>query len=205
MYRLVLSPAINSVPPVRPYLIPLVTRLLEQFSSSPICSDVFLEKSLMERIPVTDNSLKRKIHEIKTLSKSSEQPALVLLPDHDSAVPDRNSILHVDGIVVLTSAFGSSAPARKLNSTVESLAQKFPEARISVFECGRIIPNDSDLTGEEKRNWKETVLDDSYRIVSQFLPTKYREIGPRHLAQAIRLNYETCERMLNPDLFYTTL
>lgn len=195
MYRLVLSPAVNSHSPVRPSLFPLVARVVEQFGSSAMCSEVFLEEALMAKLPVKDNSLKRKIHDIKTVTKPSEKPALVLLADHFRILPDRESLLHVDGIVVLTSAFGSPVAGRKLNSTVESLALKFPEARISVFHCGRIIPTDADLVREQKRSWKEAVLDDSYRILSQFLPTKYREIEPRHLAQAIRLNYETCARM----------
>ena len=143
------------------------------------------------------NSLNHKIHDIESMPESPHQPVIILFPDVVSIVPDGFSFSAVDSIVVVTSAFGPSAAARKLNATVDGLAAKFPDARISVFQCGRIIPTDADLTEGTNRGWKETILDDTYRIVSQFLPTKYREIEPRHLAQAIRLNYETCERMLS--------
>ena len=66
--------------------------------------------------------------------------------------------------------------------------------RISAYRVGMILP--SAVKGEKSHfvpSRMETVKEAAYPILSQFLPADYREIESKHLALAMRLNYETCE------------
>lgn len=71
-----------------------------------------------------------------------------------------------------------------------------PGIRICDFQYGRLILPDRVKVDYYKGKMDlDQLKDTAYSIYSQFLPTRYREINTDELAQAIRLNFETCAGM----------
>ncbi len=162
----------------------LTEKLLQQFSASPYCSEILVPESngLMfgnspKIVPVSDISDHPNTNRLQTL---------VIGSGSDIEHPRDDVPL---SLVILSSIFGSNGKTPAL----QELSKKFPAARISVFRYSRILCSDAGSDIMKARELKDVCLDSGYPIFSQFLPARYREIEASHLAQAIRLNYETCE------------
>ena len=159
----------------------LTEKLLTQFSASSRCSSIFIDPAAgfsVDKFPKVKESN-------SDLSDGTKAFAICTEDDNlGTFVSDQ-----VFSIAVLSPFFRST----KLNQALENWTASFPEARISVFKYGRILSSDADPSFLKGRKIPDMLADKSYPIMSQFLPARYRELEARHLAQAIRLNLETCE------------
>ena len=168
--------------------------LVTQFRFSPLCEKVLVEK---DRV-VLDDDLKNltsdKVEIFTDLSelKLENTKSIGIIP---STLGSNIGVLgQLDSIILIKSIYTKEIDPCEAE-TIAKLRVRNPELRASVFAIGRII---QDLPADESlmslpMSKMEIVQDNLYPIYSQFLPARFREISPRNLAQAIRLNYETCE------------
>ena len=172
---------------------------MDQFNASAGCSAVFTDLSGMNQS--AELKIPKKAESIDVF-ECSDPTSTVLVSDLSSGIRDVTGS-NIQSIALIAPILGKESRDKSLDSVVNSWAARAPDARISVFQIGRIIPSSSNLNTGESQTRLEIIQDNLYPILSQFLPVKYREIEPAHLAQAIRLNYETCERMsLSPPYTY---
>lgn len=175
----------------------LIRKLVDQFSASPRCSEIVLEDSIIES---KDNP---KATSFKRFESSGEWKELLnLIITHDISHFKHIPLKNTDSVV----HFSSISQHNKISTHVQNISSLYPLSRISVFEYGRIMNSDAGAPELAGRRFADKAKDLSYPLLSQFLHARYREIEAKHLAQAVRLNYETCERMLiTPSDLYTFL
>jgi hypothetical protein len=195
MYRAVIvsKPTKNSK--IRALTATLLKRdLVRQFVASPMCSSV-----AVDIVDTNHPNLKSKLQDSKIVRFSSysdlaQSSAPNLLVNIGGNLPEDFEVDQVDRLVLVSSIFNRpdiDALRRRLKGLVAG-----KPVPVSVFETGHILPSFSKEDAVEEtgmRSKKDVVGDAVYSIGSQFLSAKYREIQSKHLAQAIRLNYETCE------------
>ncbi len=167
-------------------------KLIQQFSASAQCAEIFVDKSV--DVSATNFPKVVPISNFNEYSRPDRLPNLVI--GSCEVLSEFNSSIQNPSFVLLSPIFGSKGSGKM----VEELSSRFPDSRISVFKHSRILCSDASPSFIKGRSYKDITLDTSYPILSQFLPARYREIEASHLAQAIRLNYETCEPSYSESL-----
>lgn len=163
-------------------------QLVHQFSHSNLCASVSSDSGTLTNpeilwtSPVKQDTLQNK--------KLYLQTGAFAVPPVDAKT--------LAGISVVVSAF-RKFPTDEEKKSLELISQLAPACRISIFRIGRVYMNedkDTDIDSDFYFN-RNRILDTAYSYMSQFLPVRFREISSIHLAQSIRLNYDTCEGMLS--------
>ena len=167
-------------------------KLIQQFSASAQCAEIFVDNSF--QVSATNFPKVVPISNVNDYSRPDRLPNLVI--GSCEVVSGLNRSIPNPSFVLLSPIFGSKDSGKM----VEELSSRFPDSRISVFKHGRILCSDAAPSFLKGRSYLDLALDTSYPIHSQFLPARYREIEASHLAQAIRLNYETCEPSYSESL-----
>lgn len=173
----------------------LIRKLVDQFTASRRCSEIVLEDCIIEG---KDNP---KATSLKKFESSGEWKELLnLIITHDISYFKHIPLKNTDSVVHLSPI----SQHNKISTHFRNLSSLYPQSRISVFEYGRIMNSDAGAPALAGRRFTDKAKDLSYPLLSQFLHARYREIEAKHLAQAVRLNYETCERMLiaPPDPYF---
>jgi hypothetical protein len=191
MYRVIVNSNFPSLFSSKLGRAALLKGVVDQFNVSAACSIVFTD--FIDITQSADIKVPSKTKAIESFHYADPTPT-VLIADLNSDIFDVG-VSKIESIALIAPLLGKESREKTLDSLVNSWVTRAPDARISVFQIGRIIPSSADLKGAEPQTRLEVIQDNLYPILSQFLPVKYREIEPAHLAQAIRLNYETCERM----------
>ena len=167
--------------------------LINQFRHSPLCAEVLVAKDEVDVCDDMDTLLGEKV---KYLTNYNELKGAQLT----SVIVGLGGSLsqEMDGVPVSSYSYVSTIfqkfPSVKEKELFESLRRGSPDVRISAYRVGMVLP--SAVKGEKSpfvASRMETVKEATYPILSQFLPADYREIESKHLALAMRLNYETCE------------
>jgi hypothetical protein len=178
----------------------LRTELIKQFKFSPLCREVFVEKDPV----IFDHALRNipsdKVHEFSEDLHSLDSGTRNIGIFMDGANCNPGGLHKFDSLVFVKSIYSQKLGVCE-SEIINKSRVEYPALRVSVFKIGRIIP---DNLGEEAssllpKSKADVVMDNLYPIYSQFLPARFREISPRDLAQAVRLNYETCEVMNGPE------
>lgn len=160
--------------------------LLRQLLHSPLTDSVTpLSPSLDETILKNfgSNPKFRRINGDVDSSVDLPSALFLLTGESEEGLP-KNARL--DHICMISSIF-RKFPRPREERFLDLLRENNPGARISVFRISRVL-------GDQGTSWfdSDVMMDKAYEVGSQFLPAKYREISANHLAQAMRLNYETC-------------
>ncbi len=171
----------------------LLQNLSKQFAAAQNCPEIWAHG--FEPV-VQDQSKIHVLPEANAPNKST-LPALAIMTSLEPSAP-AEIFPDVGSVALVAPAFGQGNISQK----IEEIEAQYPDARISVFKCGRILDRDDSGHGQVRRDYTENVVDTVYPILSQFLPARYREIDSKHLAQAIRLNFETCNRMYSHVQIY---
>lgn len=160
--------------------------LLRQLIHSPLTDSVTALSQSPDESILKDFGSNPKFRRIDgDVDSSVDLPSALFLLNGESELGSaRNARL--DHICLISSIF-TKFPGAREEGFLDQLREKNPGARISVFRIGRVLA----VEGEGRFD-SEVLMDKAYEVGSQFLPAKYREISANHLAQAMRLNYETC-------------
>jgi hypothetical protein len=187
MYRVII-PGRFTIGDLRNSSVPkhFARKLIQQFGASQRCSEIILDESALE---FAESNKAKALCKFESSGEFGDLKNVVIVYDrsHFKSVPLHNT----ESIVVLSAITQS----KRISQDILSLSSLYPQTRISEFRYSRILSSDAAAADLVARPLVEKMKDVSYPILSQFLPARYREIDAKHLAQAVRLNFETCERM----------
>jgi hypothetical protein len=195
MYRAIIA---SVQPSASRQIYQLRAELIKQFVYSPLCTTV-----LVKRDPVIlDEALQNIKHgKLRTVDAIEPMMAgdirnLVVVPH---VIDDlRDELCRADSVVVFDSIF---RPNKQIIKQLPIRSDRQSSVRSSVFLTGHLSPQEDNTMTNIPSTSMEKVSNFVYPIGSQFLPARFREIQPQHLALAVRLNYETCEFSAGPDGF----
>ena len=170
--------------------------LINQFVNSPLCSSVMIKRDPV----ILDETIKNLKHQKIIMSESTENSTqdtvrnLLIVPDVCD-FPDAE-LSDIDSVVTFGSLYKSK---QKHEEKLKLIRELNPGVRRTVFSTGHVtLLGDEPMTNIPSSSF-ETLINILYPIGSQFLPARFREINPNHLALAVRLNYETCEFAADSD------
>ena len=172
--------------------------LVKQFRFSPLCANLYVQEDPI----IFDTSFADQIGgKVKYYDESNknifgDKPVFGIIPNSEDLMHNELVSRRMGSIAFLSSIYMNRATP-DLSEIVKTLRVSSPDARITSFNIGRLIRSESDNknTYSCPRSRTEILCDSIYPIYSQFVPSRYREITPKDLALAIRMNYETCEIM----------
>ena len=189
MYRAVIASNLVKRSTISDLTLAVLRReLVQQFVASPMCSEVVVERSDVDSLIPLNTPAHAKLSSITAYSALPKTGARDLIVNVGFGVSPRLDAAQIDHLVLVTSIFSK----RQIDTVRQHLSGNPP---ISVFQTGRVIPTlslDKGTDISSLRPRRQVVEDAMYPIMSQFLPSRFREIQSKNLAQAIRLNYETC-------------
>ena len=161
--------------------------LVNQFLNSSIASSVSVYPPEADKIFLEDFAENPKLMNLESSSlELIETKQALFLTSADLISPDTQSGL--DHVAFISSIF-QKFPSAKEEEFLRQVRARSPKARVTAFRLGRIV---SAETGSRSLTNIDLIMDKAYELGSQFMPAKYREISAGDLAQAMRLNYETC-------------
>jgi len=169
--------------------------LVKQFRFSPLCANLYIQKDPI----ILDTNFADQIGGKVEYYESNknifgQKPVFAIIPNSNGLMQNELAARRMDSIAFLSSIYMNRATP-DLSEIVKTLRVSSPDARITSFNIGRLIRSESDNknTYSCPRSRTEILCDSIYPIYSQFVPSRYREITPKDLALAIRMNYETCQ------------
>jgi hypothetical protein len=187
MYRVII-PGRFTIGDLRNSSVPkhFARKLIQQFGASQRCIEIIVDEPALE---FTESNKAKALSKFESSGEFGDLKNVVIVYDrsHFKSVPLQNT----ESIVVLSAIWQS----KRTSQDILSLSSLYPQTRISEFQYSRILNSDAAAADLVARPLVEKMKDVSYPILSQFLTARYREIDAKHLAQAVRLNFETCERM----------
>ena len=199
MYRALISPGRNLTPALTQSL---TSQLVKQFENSPLCSSVLVEVNKLSN----EESLSRRGPKFGWYTPSDlelEAGSKTLMICVGGIISPGVWGNHLDSLSFISSLF-RKFPSTSESTAIAQLAAIAPTCRISAFRLGWLLQQEPSFDAWKRSSYgRQGILDAAYSAASQFLPTNWREINTSNLALAIRLNYETCERMLIFNLRYT--
>lgn len=193
MYRALIS-SVGSCPSRE--LLALQRSIVDQFRHSPYCSTVLVEGDAPHE-PLSDEArhkVEYNVHDERLRDSTSARTVVVQFSGQselskllrDVKVDSWNEVQPIRDPYPTSYQIQNLTTLRKLN----------PVVRFSVFRFGRLVLPVTERKSPLKDGLdRMTLMDSLYSIYAQFLPVRYRELPSDQLAQAVRLNYETCAGM----------
>ncbi len=181
-----------------PELVHLRRSLVQQFTHSPFCSRILIQRS------EEDLSVEVLLREIPGKSDGFTSTKDIYIPDihpNDLVVQlPFSTPIEFDGECMkritswnIVQPIRTSFPNSSQAVIIQNLTGLAPHVRITAFRYGRLcLSNQISKDAYNGSLSSKRIADLFYSIYSDFLPVKYRAILTENLAQAIRLNYETC-------------
>ena len=164
--------------------------LLNQFLNSPMCSSVVVLRDpvmLDESLKSINNQKLTVCESLREVERDGVLNKLIVPEELKETISD---LEFLDAVTALSSIYKNHDYKREILRKIHSIQ---PNKRLSLFRLGYMTQsNDVGLDCVPVTNIAK-VVERCYPVASQFLPARFREISPQHLALAVRLNFETCE------------
>ncbi len=194
MYRAIIAPVLPTAPRA---IFQLRYELVKQFINSPLCSRVLVhrDEAILDDSYTKLQNQKMTILESIEGNNASDCRSIVVFPHLPVILSTKD--LSLDRIVTVESIFKKSNQGTAY--VIKNAEHSANRQNASVFQVGYISPCDGPHPVDVPLTAVENLYDQLYPIACQFLPARFRNIQAHHLAQAIRLNYETCEFMAGSE------
>lgn len=162
--------------------------LINQFINSPMCESVVINRDpvILDRsLDAVKNPKLTVSATLEDLSSDNIRNFLVIPHERQANLEIKN----LDGVTAIGSLFRKSDDLKGLLSGRIDQA----DTRLSFFRVGHVMHDEDPSFDCIPVSNTAKLREHLYPIASQFLPARFREISPKHLALAVRLNFETCE------------
>lgn len=193
MYRVVIA---SVQPSASRQIYQLRAELIKQFLHSPLCSTVVVKRNPVILDETLQNIKHEKLRTVESMQGMITGDVRNLFVAPHVLEVQGDDLSHAHSVVVFDSIF---RPNEEVKKQLQVLSRRQPSVRPSIFLTGHIAPQEDDNITNIPSSVLERVTNFMYPIGSQFLSARCREIEPKHLALAVRLNYETCESSAGLD------
>ena len=163
--------------------------LIKQFENSPLCQSVIIQRDpvLLDKSVELVSNAKSKVSDSWQQVNKDLLKTFLISPE---GLRDTLELEGVDNVAVVGSIFKTKDYKKIL---LPGTPKHKPSQHVSIFGVSYLIEEDDRSLDHIPAGNAEKFYKHIYPIASQFLPARFREITPKHLALAIRLNFETCE------------
>jgi len=165
--------------------------LVKQFLNSPACASVVLQRDavLLDTSFEALNNPKLTVSDsLGDIAEDSLKNLMIVPYGLQTAIGFKPETL--DALTAVGTIFKNNDYNMEL---LREVSRHHSKKRLSLFRCGHIVQEDDIDMDCVPVSHAEKLYEHFYTIGSQFLPARFRQISPKHLALAIRLNFETCE------------